>query len=876
MSIVDNEKLPRLLRGPGAVIVPVVIGLLASFGAAFQLHRSQQRAAHEEFERRQDLSHYILVQGLRTYENAVFSLRLVAANNTNFAHEEFLGAARTLHAITPGIQSLQWVVDVRGDQLEGFLESARETVRPDFHLHQRTASGQIVRLDPATVPLERELTVISYVYPVAGNEPAFGYDVRTAPSVLQNEESRRTGAIVTTRAIPLVEGFRGVVLTAYTPRPPAEPLFPPPRRGPGFAQVVLRLDTVLGQILGPPSRNNSDFALYDLTDGEPEPLYTRLRQREDPESEPVAFDAFVTPETSLRDLSIGGRMWRAAYRPTPGLNAPFLNAGTLVIFLGGLAITGLGAAYLRLMIRRNERIRAEVANRTAELNDSRALLEAIIDHNPSAIWIKDTDLRYRLVNRTFAAHYGREKTELLGVTELGVHTAETLAAMQKVDREVLADGKTRHYEQSNMLSGRERTFLISKFAIRRRDGTISSVAGVSTEITELRAAEAERLAIQRKLQETQKLESLGVLAGGIAHDFNNLLTGILGHATLCRNLVAPGSSGASSLQQIELAARRAGELCQQMLAYSGRGRFSIGPLDLGALVGESVPLLRLSLPKSARLTLDLAPGLPSVVADASQVRQIVMNLVMNAAEALPAAGGDITARTRLVLADADLFAACVLQPALPAGAYVCLEVSDTGSGMSAETIAKIFDPFYTTKFTGRGLGLAAVLGIVRGHQGALRVISQPGAGSSFFLYLPASTAAAPASAAPFTPSPLPAGQRILLVEDEATVRETARLILESFGYEVDAAADGLEGVACFRRDPARPDLALLDLTMPGLSGQAVFAALRAERPDLPVLFMSGFSESDAGELLSAPRTGFLAKPFTLSALRQKLAALRRA
>ena len=162
MSIVDNEKLPRLLRGPGAVIVPVVIGLLASFGAAFQLHRSQQRAAHEEFERRQDLSHHILVQGLRTYENAVFSLRLVAANNTNFAHEEFLGAARTLHAITPGIQSVQWVVDVRGDQLEGFLESARETVRPDFHLHQRTASGQIVRLDPATVPLERELTVISY------------------------------------------------------------------------------------------------------------------------------------------------------------------------------------------------------------------------------------------------------------------------------------------------------------------------------------------------------------------------------------------------------------------------------------------------------------------------------------------------------------------------------------------------------------------------------------------------------------------------------------------------------------------------------------------------------------------------------------------
>ncbi len=874
MPIVDNEKLPRLLRGPGAVIVPVVIGLLASVGAAFQIHLSQQHVAHEEFERRQDLAHHILVQGLRTYENAVFSLRLVAANNTNFAHEEFLGAARTLHAITPGIQSLQWVSEVRGEQIPDFLASARASVRPDFSLRVRDASGHVVPLDPATIPPNRELTVISYVYPVAGNENAFGYDVRTAPSLRHTDESRRTGAIVTTHAIPLVQGYAGIILTAYTPRPPAEPFDPPPKRGPGFAQVVLRLDTALDQTLGPPSWTNTDFALYDMTDGTPEPLYTRLRGHETPETLPHGYDAFVTPETTLRDLSFGGRVWRAAYRPIPGWNQSFLDLGTLVIFLGGLAITGLGASYLRMMIRRNERIRMEVEARTSELDESRALLESIIDHNPSAIWMKDPSLRFRLINQTFASHYGGDKNRILGLSDDALHSPETVVEMQKRDREILADGVTRHYEHRVVIKGETRIFLTSKFAIRRADGKIHAVAGVSTEITELRAAEAGRLAIERKLLEAQKLESLGVLAGGIAHDFNNLLTGILGHATLCRDLLAPGSSAASSLQQIELAARRAGELCQQMLAYSGRGRFSIGPLDLGALVGESVPLLRLSLPKSARLSLDLAPGLPAVVADASQVRQIVMNLVMNAAEALPASGGDISARTRLVLADADLFAACVLQPALATGPYVCLEVSDTGSGMSAETIAKIFEPFFTTKFTGRGLGLAAVLGIVRGHKGALRVVSQPGSGTSFFLYLPAS-AELPPAAAPTSPAPAPAGARILLVEDETTVRETARLILESFGYEVDAAEDGLAGVACFRRDPARPDLALLDLTMPGLSGQEVFAALRAERPDLPVLFMSGYSESDAAELLAAPRTGFLAKPFTLEALRQKLAALRR-
>ena len=874
MPIFDNEKLPRLLRGRGAVFVPVVVGLLATFGAAQLLHRAERRAEREEFKRRHDLYHDILTQGLRAYENAVFSLRLVALNNTNFAHEEFLGAARTLHLLNPGIQSLQWVAEVKATEVPAFLDSVRATVRADFNLLERAPDGRFRPLDPAGLAPDRELSVISYVYPVAGNEAAFGYDVRTSLSERQTAVSRLTGDIVVTRAIPLVQGYRGIILTAYADRPPSDPAAPPPRRGRGFAQVVLRLDEALTRVIAPAVADEADLAIYDVTDGSPEPLYTRLRGQDNPESTPLDFAAFANAETCLHDLTFGGRAWRVALRPPPELNLAFLNLGTLAVFFGGFAITFLAAAYLRQMVRRNAHIEDEVATRTAELRESRALLDDIIDHNPSAIWMKDASLRFRLVNQTFASHYGGDKAKVLGLSDDALHPPETVENMQRRDREVFADGVTRHYEHEVKIGGVLRTFLTSKFAIRGADGGIHAVAGVSTDITALRAAEGERLAMERKLQEAQKLESLGVLAGGIAHDFNNLLTGILGHASLGRDLVAPGSDAAASFQQVELSARRAGELCQQMLAYSGRGRFTIGPIDLGALVAESIPLLRLSLPKTARLTLDLAPGLPAVIADASQLRQIVMNLVMNAAEALPASGGDILARTSLVEGNAELFKTCVLQPTLPEGPYLCLEVTDTGSGMTAETIAKIFDPFFTTKFTGRGLGLAAVQGIVRGHEGALRVVSQPGKGTSFFLYLPAS-AETPQAAAPAKPIPTAtAGRHILLVEDEITVRETTRLILESFGHTVEAAEDGLAGVACFRRDPARIDLAFLDLTMPGLSGAEVFAALRAERPDLPVLFMSGYSASDAADLLAEPRTAFLAKPFTLDSLRQSLSDLQ--
>ncbi len=353
---------------------------------------------------------------------------------------------------------------------------------------------------------------------------------------------------------------------------------------------------------------------------------------------------------------------------------------------------------------------------------------------------------------------------------------------------------------------------------------------------------------------------------------------------------APSSPAQDPLTRIEHAARRAAELCQQMLAYSGRGRFVVEAVELGALVRDTLPLLSLSLAKRARLDCEFAANLPPVEADLTQLRQIIMNLVMNASESFGENTGVITVRTRLVAATRALFASCVHSPELPPGDYACLEIGDDGCGMTPDTLARIFDPFFTTKFTGRGLGLAAVLGIARGHHGALRVVSVPGEGSTFYLYLPVASANAapkppdrdelaenPARAAPQASSaadasPAPA-RRLLLVDDEESVRDIAAAILVTLGYEVETARDGHEALARFGADPARHHAAIIDLTMPGLSAHDLLPALRALRSELPILVISGYSEADAADLLTAARTAFLPKPFSVSALREKLDAL---
>ena len=395
------------------------------------------------------------------------------------------------------------------------------------------------------------------------------------------------------------------------------------------------------------------------------------------------------------------------------------------------------------------------------------------------------------------------------------------------------------------------------------------------DITARRRAERERQVFERRLQETQKLESLGVLAGGIAHDFNNLLTGILGNVTLANAHVDASSPLRPLLSQIEMAASRAGDLCQQMLAYAGKGRFLVRRLDLNSVIRETTQLLLGSISKNAALQSELAPDLPPIMADATQIRQIIMNLVINSAEALADRTGSIVIATDVVHATAEYFAATHLAPEIPPGEYVALEVRDTGVGMSAEVQARIFDPFFTTKFTGRGLGLAAVLGIVRGHHGALKVESEEGAGTRFHVLLP--VADGPVEARPTATGNderWRSSGKILVIDDEEILRTTTGAMLELFGLTPVCAEDGYAGIEAFAASPDDVRLVLLDLTMPNLDGLQTLERIRAIRPNAPILLMSGFTEQEVARRFAGHElSGFLQKPFKLSTLREKLAEI---
>jgi len=392
------------------------------------------------------------------------------------------------------------------------------------------------------------------------------------------------------------------------------------------------------------------------------------------------------------------------------------------------------------------------------------------------------------------------------------------------------------------------------------------LAGIALERAETQR-EQERM--RARMLAAQKLESLGLLAGGIAHDFNNLLVGIVGNAELVRAQLPPDSPLAEDLQGILNAGWRAAELCRQLLAYAGRGMLAPQRIDLNRRVLEVARMLKANIPSKVELEFRLAEGLPALEMDPSQAQQVIMNLLTNAAEAIGDRAGTITLTTRAEPAAA-------LPPgapgARPANGWVVLEVRDTGCGMDAATVEQAFDPFFTTKPSGHGLGLAAVQGIVNGQGGSVQVTSEPEAGARFEVWFPSGTAApddapdsAPASAPPAD------GGVVLIVDDEPAVRSVTRRILARLGYQVLEAAGGEVALALFAERAAEVRCVLLDLRMPGLSGDEVFEALRRVRPDVPVIISTGHGEEEPLQLFAgATRLGFVRKPFEMAELARAL------
>ncbi len=394
---------------------------------------------------------------------------------------------------------------------------------------------------------------------------------------------------------------------------------------------------------------------------------------------------------------------------------------------------------------------------------------------------------------------------------------------------------------------------------------------VFRDVSERVAAERERRQLEAHLQQVQRLESLGALAGGIAHDLNNMLVGVLGNACLAAEETQRGKDVEPRLQRIITAGQRASKIISQILAYSGHVTPDPAPLDLARFVRETVDLTRANVPENIELSATLPADLPLVEADHGQLQQVLSNLVINAAEAIGEAGGRIEVRveTRSIRAEEIRPGEDLLE-----GAFLALIVRDDGCGIPPDKLSRIFEPFFSQKGVGRGLGLAAMHGIVRAHGGAVRVESEVGRGTTFTVLLPSMPAGARVAAPESHPREVSGDATVLVIDDEADVREVVHDVLASRGMRVLAASDGARGLEIYQSQPDAIDLVLLDMTMPGLSGAEVFQAIRAARPDARVVVASGFAEKDVLEQLGEGHPdGFVHKPFTLNALLERVSAV---
>jgi two-component system cell cycle sensor histidine kinase/response regulator CckA len=549
-------------------------------------------------------------------------------------------------------------------------------------------------------------------------------------------------------------------------------------------------------------------------------------------------------------------------------------------FLGSLAVVVSEMGYANLEIKEEaaqlerevaERIRVESALRVSE-EKYRALVEttdtgyAIIDSEGR---VADANAEYvRLAGRSILA-------EVLGhkVTDW---TAEyDLARNAEAIRKCAAQGFIRNLEIDYVDKKGRRTPVEINATVMPAQADFRIVSLVR-DITVRKQAEELRLKMETQMLQVQKLESLGVLAGGIAHDFNNLLTGILGNADLALTDIPPSSPVRENLAGINAAARQAADLCRQMLAYSGKGRFVIQTLDLRQLVRDLGHMLEVSISKKVALRYEFADPVPAIEADPSQIRQLVMNLIINASESIGEQGGVVTVSIGAMECDRAYLADMVVRDDLPAGQYVYLEVADTGCGMDEATQARVFEPFFTTKFTGRGLGLAAGLGIVRGHKGGIKICSEKGRGTSFKVLFPAvSTSAEQLPALADAGVMWKGAGTILLADDERSVRDIGKRILERLGFRVILAADGDEAFRLFSETEAahkeRIACVILDMTMPNKDGAEAFREIRALRSDVPVILSSGYNEQEVTQrFVGKQLTGFIQKPYQMKEMAAKL------
>jgi len=493
-------------------------------------------------------------------------------------------------------------------------------------------------------------------------------------------------------------------------------------------------------------------------------------------------------------------------------------------------------------------------------------LTLFFDLVPDMVCIASTEGYFKKINRAWEAVLGYTQEELLKVPFLDlIHPDDLSATLGEVKKQIAGESTINFINRYRCKDGSY--CWLEWVTTPAMDKSI--LYAVARDITERKRAEQEKKVLEQQLLHAQKMESLGVLSGGIAHDFNNILAIITGH---CYLVELDYATAGEHISAIKLAAERAAGLCRQMLTYAGKGQYVLAPLNIGKLVDEMATMLKATIRQNVVLRLNLPADIPIIKGDDNQIRQVVMNLIINASEAIGDAQGEI----RISLARAEIREGQSekdhLDLPIPPGIYVCLEVDDNGSGMDDETKQRLFEPFYTTKFSGRGLGMSATLGIITAHKGALQFSSQRGQGTTFRIFLPLQLNVPPenhnakhvASSERWQ-----GGGTILLAEDDDQVRMIARIMLGELGFSVIEASDGKMALELYRKNAAVISIVMTDIGMPVIDGYTLFRELKMIKPDLPIIISSGFG--DISVTTKIPRkeiAGLVCKPFHFDHLRE--------
>lgn len=869
----------------------MTLGVAASLAVFFTLRSLEKDVAAAEFQRRADERRQAVEGKLDIALETLESIAALFRTVDDVGREDFHEFTTPILDRHDGyIQAFGWNQRIARADRDAHVQRTRDAGFTSYDITERDADGRMTSAGDRP-----EYVAVSYLAPKRENEAAHGYDIASEQSrraALDRAEAE--GALAITAPIRLVQdgtgsaqGFLACI----------------PIRAEGFVVGVFRAGDIVIEALRHFDRVPLAIRLVDdqVQDG------TTLF---DYKFDSAALSTGLANRTSI---GRGGRAWTLEFRPTAAFMAAHRGPAPWIALLMGVLVTGLFAAYLSVVTGRTVRIERVVSERTEELTQANAdlgrevarrqgvqrelrahrdMLEVTVRERTNELVravgeLGESDERHRMTLEAIAdgawdwnmvtnhCHFSDRWLRSLGYDPLKVppHLDFWESIVHPDDLEGAraaliphAEGEVPHYEFRSRVRRADGTYgkNLSCGCIVARDasGRPTRMLGTNTDITAVVAAEAKQRLMEQRLQHGQKLESLGVLAGGIAHDFNNLLVPILGGAELALMGIGDEPAQRKPLEHILLAATRASELTEQMLAYAGRNTLARERVLLPQVLDGMVELLRAARSKRAALELDVAEDVPAIEGDPTQLRQVVMNLITNASDAIGDEPGTITTRIGTTDVGADDLGSMLLGSDLEPGTYVCLEVEDTGVGMSAETRARIFDPFFTTKFQGRGLGLAAVIGIVRSHGGAIDVRSTLGEGTRFRVLLPAAGVAAEAVTPPEPVLAAVGSGTILVIDDEEPVRRVAAMMLEGSGYTPLLASDGPEGIELFRQHRRELVMVLLDMTMPQMSGTEVIVQLRDIAPTVPVVFTSGYSETDVATAVSEfGAAGFIKKPY---------------